>query len=144
HEGGGRGEGRAARDGERRRERGERRREAPDAPDAPAAKDGVSIAPVADGVPSVEVSLEGPVARPAHGRVFVTLGEADGADEAKVREAVAALAPDVAVAVVELRRTHSFVEVAPDAVDPLVAAIDGKEWGGKKLAAERARRRRHR
>jgi ATP-dependent RNA helicase DeaD len=147
HEGGGRGEGRAARDGERRRERGERRREAPDAPDAPdapAAKDGASIAPVADGVPSVEVSLEGPAARPAHGRVFVTLGEADGADEAKVRDAVAALAPDVAVAVVELRRTHSFVEVAPDAVDPLVAAIDGKEWGGKKLAAERARRRRRR
>jgi ATP-dependent RNA helicase DeaD len=80
--------------------------------------------------------------RPGRGRVFMTLGEADGADEAKVREAVGALAPGVELATVELRRSHCFVEVAPESVDALVAALDGKEWSGKKLAAERARRRR--
>jgi ATP-dependent RNA helicase DeaD len=80
--------------------------------------------------------------RPGRGRVFMTLGEADGADEAKVREVVGALAPGVELATVELRRSHCFVEVAPESVDALVAALDGKEWSGKKLAAERARRRR--
>jgi ATP-dependent RNA helicase DeaD len=80
--------------------------------------------------------------QPGRGRVFMTLGEADGADEAKVREAVGALAPGVELATVELRRSHCFVEVAPESVDALVAALDGKEWSGKKLAAERARRRR--
>jgi ATP-dependent RNA helicase DeaD len=80
--------------------------------------------------------------RPPRSRVFVSLGEVDGADEAKVREAAAALAPGVELLKVELRRSHSFVEVAPEALDALVAGVNGKDWNGKALTAEKARRRR--
>jgi ATP-dependent RNA helicase DeaD len=59
-----------------------------------------------------------------------------------VREALAALAPAVEVRAVDVRRSHSFVEVAPEALDGAVQALHGKEWGGKTLTAERARRRR--
>ncbi len=80
--------------------------------------------------------------RPARARLFLSIGEMDGVDDAKVREAVATLAPGVEVRAVELRRSHSFVEVAPDAADRAVQALHGKEWNGKALTAERARRRR--
>jgi ATP-dependent RNA helicase DeaD len=59
-----------------------------------------------------------------------------------VRDAIAALAPGVELLAVELRRSHTFLEVNPDALEGTVSALDGKEWSGKKLAAERARRRR--
>ena len=71
-----------------------------------------------------------------------SLGEMDGADEAKVREAVAALAPGVELRAVEVRRSHSFLEVAPEALDGVVTALNGKDWNGKALTAEKARRRR--
>jgi ATP-dependent RNA helicase DeaD len=74
--------------------------------------------------------------------VFLTLGEQDGADEAKVREAVASLAPGLAVLGVDVRRAHSFLDVAPEAVEEAVRALNGKDWNGKALAAEKARRRR--
>jgi ATP-dependent RNA helicase DeaD len=80
--------------------------------------------------------------RPARSRIFLTLGEVDGADETKVREAVAALAPGADVLAVELRRSHSFLEVKPEAVDATVSALHEKEWNGKKLGAEKAKRRR--
>ena len=75
-------------------------------------------------------------------RIFLTLGEADGADEAKVREAVASIAPGLELLGVEVRRGHSFLEVPPEALEGAVAALDGKTWGQKTLSAERARRRR--
>jgi ATP-dependent RNA helicase DeaD len=80
--------------------------------------------------------------RPPRARLFLSLGEQDGADDAKVREVVASLAPGVEVRAVEVRRSHSFVEVAPEAADAAVAALHGKEFAGKALTAERARRRR--
>ncbi|HEX7624079.1 MAG TPA: DbpA RNA binding domain-containing protein, partial [Anaeromyxobacteraceae bacterium] len=81
-------------------------------------------------------------ASPAKGRIFLTYGEKDGADEAKVHAALAALAPGLDVLAVELRQNHTFLEVAPEAVESAVTALDGKEWEGRKLAAEKARRRR--
>ncbi|HEX9052717.1 MAG TPA: DEAD/DEAH box helicase [Anaeromyxobacter sp.] len=96
-------------------------------------------------VPVAEASAEGAPAdeqRPPRARIFVSLGELDGADEAKVREALATLAPGSEIRKVELRRSHSFVEVAPEALDATVQALNGKEWSGKQLTAERARRRR--
>ncbi|HSN92027.1 MAG TPA: DEAD/DEAH box helicase [Anaeromyxobacteraceae bacterium] len=80
--------------------------------------------------------------RPPRARLFLTLGEQDGADEARVREAVASLAPDLAVLSVDVRRAHSFLDVAPESGEAAVAALNGKEWNGKTLTAERARRRR--
>jgi ATP-dependent RNA helicase DeaD len=74
--------------------------------------------------------------------VFLNAGEADGADEARIRETVASLAPGVEVVKVELRRSHTFLEVKPEDLDGLVNALQGKDGFGKALAAEKARRRR--
>ncbi len=82
--------------------------------------------------------------RPARGRVFISWGEEAGADEAKVRELVAASVPGTELLLVELRRGHTFVEVAPELVEPLVTALNGKVIGETPLTAERARRRRRR
>ncbi len=79
---------------------------------------------------------------PAKGRVFLSLGQKDGADEAKVREVIASLAPGLQLKAVQVRQSHSFLEVDPDAVDGAVSALHGKELEGKALTAERARRRR--
>ncbi len=81
-------------------------------------------------------------AHPPRSRIFLSVGEQDGADEAKVREIAGSHAPAVELRGVDVRRTHSFLEVAPEAVDGAVAALNGKDWNGKALLAERARRRR--
>jgi ATP-dependent RNA helicase DeaD len=92
---------------------------------------------------STEVSAERePAERATRSRLFLSLGEQDGADETKVREAVAALAPGVELRKVEVRRSHSFLEVAPEVADGAVQALHGKDWNGKPLTAEKARRRR--
>ncbi len=85
---------------------------------------------------------EGADRGPRRGRVFLTLGEKDGADEAQVRQAVASLSPGTELLGVELRRSHSFLLVSPEALEGAVAALNGKEWNGRALAAEKARRRR--
>jgi ATP-dependent RNA helicase DeaD len=74
------------------------------------------------------------------GKVYLTLGEQDGADEAKVREAVRSLAPDLEVQGVEVRRGHSYLRVAPERLEGAVAALNQREWGGKTLSAEPAKR----
>jgi ATP-dependent RNA helicase DeaD len=136
-----------------RREDGRRERETTPTREVPAVRE---VAAVRE-VPFVREDVR-PEAEPAEGvnrevaapgtqrsprsRIFLTLGEVDGADEAKVREAVASLAPAVELLSVELRRSHSFLEVKPEVVDATVAALQEKEWNGKKLAAEKAKRRR--
>ena len=124
--------------------------------EAPALEVSVERAAPAE-APALEVSVErvapaeAPLAdaageaqerTPSRGRVFVSLGQRDGADEAKVREAIASLAPDLEVRTVQVRQSHSFLEVDPDAVERAVTALQGKEFGGRTLTAERARRRR--
>ncbi|GAO03496.1 DEAD/DEAH box helicase [Anaeromyxobacter sp. PSR-1] len=135
-----------SRDRGRERDRGERGRRGGRDRDreAPAGVRAESpAAPNGEGTPAVEVAAEGGApAAPQRARVFLTLGEQDGADEARVREALRALAPELEPVGVEVRRSHSYVDVPPAALEATVAALDGKEWNGKKLAAEKARRRR--
>jgi ATP-dependent RNA helicase DeaD len=95
----------------------------------------------AAGPATIEVAVE-EEARPTRAKIFFTLGEQDGVDAAKVREAIVGLAPGVEVLDVDVRRSHSFLFVNPDAADAAVSALDGKEWGGKRVGAEKARRRR--
>jgi ATP-dependent RNA helicase DeaD len=124
------------------RERGpaEDRAEASPAPvvevsvERPATPDAAPAAPAAPAEPAERT--------PAQGRVFLALGQKDGADEAKVRAAVATLAPEVELLGVEVRQNASFLEVRPDGVEAAVAALNGKDLDGKALTAERARRRR--
>jgi ATP-dependent RNA helicase DeaD len=142
--------GQARRDGEprRRRERDRDRRDG-DAR-APAADRAIEVDAAAPTSPPAEAAPRGEAApqgdaeprRPHRARVFLTLGQKDGADDAKVRAAVAALAPDVEVLGVDIRQSHAFVEVKPDAVDGAVQALNGKEYEGKALTAEKAKRRR--
>jgi ATP-dependent RNA helicase DeaD len=80
--------------------------------------------------------------RPQKGRVFISLGQKDGTDEAKLRVVVATLAPDLDVLAVEVGQNHSFLDLNPDAVESAVAALNGKEHEGKPLTVEKARRRR--
>jgi ATP-dependent RNA helicase DeaD len=89
----------------------------------------------------IEITVSGETERPGRSRIFLSAGEVDGADEAKVRETVAGLAPGVEVTKVEIRRTHTFLEVNPDDADRVVSSLLGKEAFGKTLAAEKARRR---
>jgi ATP-dependent RNA helicase DeaD len=79
---------------------------------------------------------------PRRARVFLALGEKDGADEAQVRAAVGTLAPATDLLGVEVRRNHSYLFVAPEALEATVSALHGREWQGRTLTAERARRRR--
>jgi ATP-dependent RNA helicase DeaD len=83
-------------------------------------------------------------ARPSRGRVFISWGEEAGASQATIRELISASVPGTEPLLIELRRSHTFVEVAPEAVDALVTALNGKVIGEKPLTAERARRRRRR
>ncbi len=139
--------------GERRAGDGEgRHRRNGEAHDVPVTREvGAERAPAGEAVdvpativPADADAERGPAGeqRPPRARIFVSLGELDGADDAKVREAIAALSPGTEVRAVELRRSHSFVEVAPESLDATVQALHGKEWNGKLLTVERARRRR--
>ena len=106
------------------------------------APEGGRATEAASGAAGPAAGAEGGEARPPRSRIFLTLGEADGADEAKVREAVAGLAPGLELLGVEVRRSHSYLDVRPEALEGAVAALHGKTWGDKALTAERARRRR--
>ncbi|HVO21452.1 MAG TPA: DEAD/DEAH box helicase [Anaeromyxobacter sp.] len=134
------GEGRGERRGRRREHGREGAREVGRGEGSPAVPPGgqaaVEVAAIAEAPP------EAGEGRAGRARVFLSLGEQDGADEAQVREAVASLAPGAELLGVELRRGHSFLSVRPEALEGLLAALDGKEWRGKRLGAERARRRR--
>ncbi len=96
-------------------------------------------APEPPGAPDRESEAEGESRR---AKIWITLGERDGAGEAEVREAVARLAPGVELLGVAISRSHSYLYVAPEAVEGAVQALHGKEWKGRALSAEKARRRR--
>jgi ATP-dependent RNA helicase DeaD len=133
--------GRGERDGRRGRDRDRpQRAERSDRAERGPRPVEVEMVAANDAAPAVEGASE--PGRPERARIFLAMGEQDGADEAKVREAVASLAPGLELRAVEVRRSHTYLDVAPEALDGAVSALDGKEWGGKSLKAERARRRR--
>jgi len=137
-----RGEGRRSREGgeEPRRERSRR-----DEPRTPTIEVPGTVVPAAAGPARGADAPEGDGAadgRPQKSKVFVGVGEQDGLDEAKVRAWIEAQAPGAELLAVELRRSHVFVEVKPEAVDGLVTALSGKELLGKTPLVEKARRRR--
>jgi ATP-dependent RNA helicase DeaD len=96
-----------------------------------------------EAAPAPDGGVEGETSeRPGRSRIFLNLGEADAVDEAKLRAAVGELAPGLEVLSVALRRSHSFLEVKPEDLERALGAWNGKEALGKKLSAEKARRRR--
>jgi ATP-dependent RNA helicase DeaD len=79
---------------------------------------------------------------PSGGRIWLSWGEADGADEGRLRELVASRAPGAPVLAVEVRRSHAFLEVGPESIDAVVNGLNGAQVGDKAITAEKARRRR--
>jgi ATP-dependent RNA helicase DeaD len=107
-------------EGAARPRRGEERRAAGPAPDGvPVAEGGgggdAAAAAAAEKAPAGSQSGSEPDAprAPAKGRIFVKLGQQEGLDQEKLRAVVAAEAPGVEILSVEVRQTHSFVEVPP-------------------------------
>ena len=97
-------------------------------------------APAGVGAESVS---ESETSRQGQTKIYLSLGERDGADEAKVREVVGQLAPGTEILALELRRNHTYLQVKPEAIDQVIVALAGKEVDGRALTAERAKRRRH-
>lgn len=83
--------------------------------------------------------------QPRRTKLWVSLGEEDGLDEAGLKAALSAAAGADAAAIerIEVRPQHSFVYVQPDEAEAFLAA-NGKEHGEKELKVERARRSRRR
>ena len=125
-----------------RRGRGPRRRGSKDDGGAPAPSgDSGDVSLPVSAADAADASAD-QAERPQRARIFLSLGEQDGADEARVRELLAALAPGHEPRAIEVRRTHAFLDVGSEGLEDVVVALNGKEWGGKTLTAERARRRR--
>jgi ATP-dependent RNA helicase DeaD len=85
-----------------------------------------------------------PAPREDHGprKVFVNLGELDGLKQGELVPLLAELAGVTAESFTqeEVRRTSSFVRVADDAIEA-VLAVNGKDRNGKAVVIEKARRR---
>jgi ATP-dependent RNA helicase DeaD len=135
---------RGGRDRDHGRERGERRPEREERAPRTRTVEVDAVAPERTASAPVAAGPSSEGEEPQRARIFLSLGEQDGADEAKVREVVASLAPGLELRKVELRRGHTFLEVAPEAIDGAVGSLNGKDWNGKALTAEKARRQRRR
>jgi ATP-dependent RNA helicase DeaD len=114
---------------ERRTERQKPRLEAPPDEAAPA-PEAAEARPAASPRPKPE---------PKPNRLYVSIGSAD-ADDAALRDVLAELTGGArdAITLVEQRPTHSYVEVALEAV-PTFLAANGKSWKDKAITCEVAR-----
>jgi ATP-dependent RNA helicase DeaD len=76
-------------------------------------------------------------------RLWCNLGTSDNLDELGIGDALASSAQidRAMIRAVEAHATHTYVYVAPEALEALVA-VDGKERDGKRLRVERPRSRR--
>jgi len=75
-------------------------------------------------------------------RLYLNLGRKDGASEKEIRDLLATHAGSPNVMDVDVMNTHTYLNVAPDAADPIITALTGKEMGGRQLICERAKPRR--
>ena len=75
-------------------------------------------------------------------RLYLNLGRKDGASEREVRDLLAAHAGAVDVSEIDVMNTHTYLNVAPADAERVVAALTGKEIGGRQLVCESAKPRR--
>ena len=70
-------------------------------------------------------------------RLYLNLGRRDGAEEDKVREILAA--NDVQPIQLDVMSSHSYLNVAEDQADGVIARLGAAHFGERALKCERAR-----
>jgi hypothetical protein len=75
-------------------------------------------------------------------RLYLNLGRKDGASERDIRDLITSHAGEVNVLAVDVMNTHTYLNVAPADVDRVVAALAGREMGGRQIICEPAKPRR--
>jgi ATP-dependent RNA helicase DeaD len=75
-------------------------------------------------------------------RLYLNLGRKDGASEKEIRDLLSTYADNSTVMDVDVMNTHTYLNVAPADADRIIAAVTGKEMGGRQLICETAKPRR--
>jgi ATP-dependent RNA helicase DeaD len=75
-------------------------------------------------------------------RLYLNLGRKDGASDREVRDLLATHAGAVEVSEIDVMNTHTYLNVAPADAERVIAALTGKELGGRQLVCESAKPRR--
>jgi ATP-dependent RNA helicase DeaD len=79
---------------------------------------------------------------PELARLYLNLGRKDGASEREIRDFIAAHAGEVSPSEVDVMNTHTYLNVAPADAERIVAALAGRELGGRQIVCEPAKPRR--
>jgi ATP-dependent RNA helicase DeaD len=90
--------------------------------------------------PPTAVEAEAP--RTDVARLYLNLGRKDGASEKEIRDLLATYAESPSVLDIDVMNTHTYLNVAPADADRIIAAVTGKELGGRQLICETAKPRR--
>jgi hypothetical protein len=75
-------------------------------------------------------------------RLYLNLGRKDGASEKEIRDLLATYAEGPSVMDIDVMNTHTYLNVAPGDAERIIAAVTGKELGGRQLVCETAKPRR--
>jgi ATP-dependent RNA helicase DeaD len=75
-------------------------------------------------------------------RLYLNLGRKDGASEKEIRDLLSTYADNSTVMDVDVMNTHTYLNVAPADAERIIAAVTGKEMGGRQLICETAKPRR--
>ena len=75
-------------------------------------------------------------------RLYLNLGRKDGASEKEIRDLLSTYADNSTVMDIDVMNTHTYLNVAPGDADRIIAAVSGKEMGGRQLICETAKPRR--
>jgi ATP-dependent RNA helicase DeaD len=75
-------------------------------------------------------------------RLYLNLGRKDGASEKEIRDLLSTYADNSTVMDIDVMNTHTYLNVAPADADRIIAAVSGKEMGGRQLICETAKPRR--
>ncbi|HXJ20360.1 MAG TPA: DEAD/DEAH box helicase [Polyangia bacterium] len=75
-------------------------------------------------------------------RLYLNLGRKDGASERDIRDLITSHAGEVGISAVDVMNTHTYLNVAPADSDRVVAALAGREMGGRQIVCEPAKPRR--
>jgi hypothetical protein len=94
---------------------------APSAPEPKRERDKAQEAPLPEG----------------HVRLYLNLGRRDGAREPEIESLLRE--SDVSVGSMELRNSHTYLIVAEDRADAVIAALLGRKFGEREVVCERAR-----
>jgi len=112
---------------------------------APSGEEPASAAPPAaldSASPGAGETAQSDAPRADVARLYLNLGRKDGASEKEVRDLLSTYAENPTVMDIDVMNTHTYLNVAPADAERVIAAITGKELGGRQLICETAKPRR--